>query len=139
MNDMTEVCWTGDNTPEVNQLLESHAVRTEPDGNYLHLLGIGLNTHISIGDTILIEGERLGIKRATTDAQPDKFVTWTGANVLEIDDFLKSYGVRLEVMADRLNVYAGHEIMASLGRGDRITKVSTGDIVVSRAGEHHRI
>lgn len=99
---------------------------------------MGLNTHISVGDTIMVEGDRLGIKRAKPLPTVDPYVTWEGDNVLEIDEFLKLYGVRLEVMSDRLNVYAGHELMASLGRGDRITKAN-GNIVVSRAGQHHRV
>ena len=135
---MSEILWDGSNTIEVDRLLKSGNARAEPDAGKLHILGIGLNTHISIGDSLMIEGGRLGIKRATVEPQPDKFVTWTG-NLLEIDEFLKPYGVRVEVMAERLNIYAGHEIMASLSRGDRITKTAAGEIVVSRVGEHHRV
>lgn len=135
---MSEILWTGDNTLDVDQLLKAHNARAESDSGKLHILGIGLNTHISVGDSLLIEGGRLGIRRATIEPPPDPFVIWTG-NLLEIDEFLKPYGVRVEVMAERLNIYAGHEIMASLSRGDRITKTAACDIVVSRAGEHHRI
>jgi hypothetical protein len=99
---------------------------------------MGLNTHISVGDTVMVDGDRLGIKRAKPLPVIDPFVTWEGDNLLEIDDFLKLYGVRLEVMNERLNIHAGHELMASLGRGDRVTK-SNGNVVISRAGQHHRV
>lgn len=134
-----EVRWTGNNTRDINRILESHMARAEPDGARLHLVGMGLNTHISVGDVVIVEGDRLGIKRAKPLPVIDKFVTWEGDNVLEIDDFLKLYGVNLQVMGERLNIFAAHELMASLGRGDRITKASDGNIVVSRAGQHHRV
>lgn len=136
---MTEVRWTGNNTRDVNRLLESHMARAEPDGGRLHLVGMSLNTHICVGDTVMVEGDRLGIKRAKPLPTVDPYVTWEGDNLLEIDDFLKLYGVRLEVMSDCLAVHAGPDLMASLGRGDRITKASDGNIVVSRAGQHHRV
>lgn len=135
---MIQVKWTGNNTRDVNRLLEQHMARAEPDGARLHLVGMGLNTHITIGDTVMVEGDRLGIKRAKPLPTVDPFVTWEGDNVLEIDDFLKLYGVRIEVVSERLNIHAGHELMASLGRGDRVTK-SNGNIVISRAGQHHRV
>jgi hypothetical protein len=135
---MAELRWMGNNTEAVNKLLAEHHARAEPDSGRLHLVGIGLNTHISVGDTLLVEGERLGIKRSKADPQIAKYVTWAGDNVLEIDDFLTLYGVRLEVMNERLNVYAGQNLMASLGRGDRITKADAGNIIVSLAGQHHR-
>ena len=135
---MNEVRWMGNNTGAVNKLLAEHMARAEPDGGRLHLVGMGLNVHVSVGDTILVEGDRIGIRRSKPAPEADKYVTWEGDNLLEIDDFLLLNGVRLEVMADRLNIYAGHEIMASLGRGDRITK-SGDQIIISRAGEHHRV
>lgn len=134
-----EVRWTGNNTRDVNRLLESHSARAEPDAGRLHLVGMGLNTYISVGDIVMVDGDRLGIKRSKPLPKVEPFVTWEGDNLLEIDDFLKLYGVRLEVMSERLNIFAGHEMMASLGRGDRITKASTGNVVISRAGQHHRV
>jgi hypothetical protein len=136
---MHQIRWTGNNTRNVSKLLESHMARAEPDGGRLHLVGMGLNTHISVGDTVMIDGDRLGIKRAKPLPTVDPYVTWEGDNLLEVDDFLKLYGVRLEVMNDRLNIHALHELIASLGRGDRITKANDGNIVVSRAGQHHRV
>jgi hypothetical protein len=135
---MTSVRWTGNNTRDINRLLESHMARAEPDGGRLHLVGIALNTHICVGDTVMVEGDRLGIKRAKPLPVVDPFVTWEGDNLLEIDDFLKLYGVRLETMSERLNIFAGPELMASLGRGDRVTKAN-GNVVISRAGQHHRV
>jgi hypothetical protein len=135
---MSQVRWTGDNTRDVNRLLDEHMARAEPDGPRLHIVGMGLNTHISVGDIVMVEGDRLGIKRAKPLPTVDPYVAWDGDNVLEIDDFLRLYGVRLEVISERLNVFAGPELMASLGRGDRITK-SNGNVVITRAGEHHRV
>lgn len=135
---MSEVRWHGNNTEAVNKLLREHHAVAEPDGPRLHLVGIGLNTHISVGDVVIVEGDRLGIKRSKPQPQIDPYLTWTGDNLFEMDDFLKLYGVRLEVMAERLNVFAGRDLMASLGRGDRVTKTS-GNVIVSRAGEHHRV
>jgi hypothetical protein len=135
---MTEIRWMGNNTSAINRLLDEHMARAEPDGGRLHIVGMGLNTHISVGDTVLVEGDRLGIKRAKPLPTVDPYVTWQGDNLLEIDDFLTLYGVRLAVMGDQLTIHAGHDLMASLARGDRITK-SKGNVVISRAGEHHRV
>jgi hypothetical protein len=136
---MNQVRWMGNNTQAVNRLLDEYMARAEPDGGRLHIVGMGLNTHISVGDTVAIENGQLGIKRVKPLPAVEPFVTWEGDNLLEIDDFLKLYGVRLEVMSEILNVFAGHEIMATLGRGDRITKASDGNVVISRAGQHHRV
>ena len=135
---MTEVRWMGHNTQAVNRLLDEHLARAEPDGARLHIVGMGLNTHISVGDVVIVEGDRLGIKRAKPLPSIDPYVTWEGDNLLEIDEFLKFYGVNLQVMSERLNIYAGPDLMASLGRGDRITKAN-GNVVISRAGQHHRV
>lgn len=129
----------GNNTTAVDRLLREHHARAEPDGPRLHLVGIGLNTHICVGDAVLVEGDRLGIKRSKPVPTVDKYVIWTGENLLEVDDFLQLYGIRLEVMSDLLNIHGGHQLIASLRRGDRVTKASTGEIVVTRAGEHYRV
>lgn len=139
---MTEVRWTGNNTRDVSKLLENHSARAEPDGGRLHLVGLGLNTHISVGDIVMVDGDRLGIKRAKPLPVVDPYVTWEGDNLMEVDDFLKLYGVRLSVMNECLSIHAGHELMASLGRGDRVTKKlgsNKAHIEISRAGQHHRV
>lgn len=133
-----EVRWHGNNIDAVNRLLAEYHAIAEPDGARLHIVGIGLNTHICVGDIVMVEGDRLGIKRAKPLPQINPYVTWAGDNLFEMDDFLKLYGVRLEVMAERLNIFAGQDLMASLGRGDRVTKAN-GNVIVSRAGEHHRV
>jgi hypothetical protein len=135
---MIEVRWTGNNTRAISRLLEEHMARAEPDGGRLHLVGMGLNTHICVGDVVVVEGDRLGIKRVKPLPAVDPYVTWEGDNLLEVDEFLTLYGARLAVMGDQLTIHAGHELMASLARGDRITK-SKGNVVISRAGEHHRV
>lgn len=137
---MTEgawVMWDGKNTAEVGAQLHRHAMSIERDGSRLHLFGIGLNTFICEGDAILVDGDRLGIRRAHDEPKIDKYLTWTGANVMDFDDFLKLYNVNMAVVGDQLNIYAGPDLMASLRRGDRITKAN-GTIVVSRAGKDHR-
>jgi hypothetical protein len=116
--------------------LQEHMVQAEHDGSRLHLHGLGFNTHISEGDALELEGDRLQIRRKQPNLF-DPYVTWTGANVFEFEDFLKLYGVRLEVEGDNLNVHATDKLLACLRRGDRVTK-SAGQIIVSRAGQHHR-
>lgn len=136
---MREIRWLGNNTGAINKLLEAYMVRAEPDGPRLHLVGMGLNTHISVGDTVTVENDRLGIRRVKPLVKVGPYVTWEGDNLLEIDDFLKLYGVRLQVMSELLAIFTGtNELIASLGRGDRVTKTD-GNIVVSRAGQHHRV
>ena len=128
----------GNNTSAINRLLDEYMARAEPDGPRLHIVGMGLNTHIMVGDTVVVEGDRLGIKRAKPLPVVDPYVTWEGDNLFEVDEFLTLYGVRLSVMGEQLIIHAGHELMASLGRGDRITKAN-GSVVISRAGQHHRV
>jgi hypothetical protein len=134
-----KVTWHGNNTAAINTLLDGFMARAEPDGPRLHLVGMGLNTFVSVGDTIETEGDRLGIHRKKPLEQPDRYVTWEGNNILEIDEFLKLQGVWIEVSSERLNIHAQDKTIASLGRGDRITKKADGNIVVSRAGQHHRV
>lgn len=130
--------WNGSNTKELEALLANHCVSIEKDGTRLHLYGLGLNTFICEGDELCMDGDSLGIKRSKPAPKVDQYLTWTGENVMDFDDFLKLYGVNMAVMNERLNVYAGSELMCSLGRGDRITK-RAGQVIVSRAGQHHRI
>jgi hypothetical protein len=130
------IVWTGKNTSAVRMALQDHMVQAEMDGTRLHLHGLGLNTHISEGDAIDVDGDRLQIRRRAPNLL-DPYVTWKGHNVFEFEDFLKLYGVRFEVVRERLNIHGGDQLIASLGRGDRVTKAD-GQIVVTRAGEHHR-
>lgn len=130
------IVWTGKNTSAIRMALQEHMVHAELDGTRLHLHGLGLNTHIGEGDAVDVENDRLQIRRKQPNLF-DPYVTWTGSNVFEFDDFLKLYGVRIEVAGDNLSVYGGDELLASLRRGDRVTK-SAGNIIVTRAGEHHR-
>lgn len=129
------IVWNGRNTSAIRMALQEHMVQAELDGSRLHLHGLGLNTHISEGDAIAVDGDRLQIQRKQPNLH-DPYVTWTGANVFEFEDFLKLYGVRFEVAGDNLNVHGGDKLLACLRRGDRVTK-SAGQIIVSRAGQHH--
>ena len=133
---MGSVTWDGRNTEALTTILSQHDVSIEKDGSRLHLHGIGLNTFISEGDAVEVDGDRLGIRRATPLPQKDVYLTWTGANVLAFDDFLKLYAINMAVVGECLNIYAGPNLMCSLARGDRITK-RDGQIVVSRAGKDH--
>jgi hypothetical protein len=130
------IVWNGKNTSAIRMALQEHMVQAELDGTRLHLHGLGLNTHLSEGDAIDMAGDRLQIKRRVPNLF-DPYVTWTGANVFEFEDFLKLYGVRFEIVGERLTVHGGGKLLASLGRGDRVT-TSAGQVVVTRAGQHHR-
>jgi hypothetical protein len=130
------IVWNGKNTSAIRMALQEHMVQAELDGTRLHLHGLGLNTHLSEGDAIDLDGDRLQIRRRAPNLL-DPYVTWKGHNVFEFEDFLKLYGVRFEVVGDRLNVHGGDQLIATLGRGDRVTK-SDGQVIVTRAGEHHR-
>lgn len=136
------VIWTGQNTEAVKQLLDEFDLVVEPDGSKLHLHGIGVNLHLFEGDKISVDGESLRIDRAKEPPKTHKFVTWTGTNIMEFDDFLKWCCVNIMTVGDRLNIYGGpnmNEVVASLGRGDRITKRANDTIVVTRAGQHHKV
>jgi hypothetical protein len=128
--------WNGDNAAEVERLLSNHLARADKHGDKLQLIGIGLNVELNLGDTLVLDGDRLGIVRANAGAVQD-FVTWTGANLPAFEEFLKPYGVNLLVEGERLSIYGGFQHIATLNRGDRVER-KNGQIIVSRAGKDHR-
>ena len=60
------VVWKGDNEADVRALLSQHETRMHRDGDNLLIQGAwsDLNTLIEPGDTLILEGDRLGILRA---------------------------------------------------------------------------
>jgi hypothetical protein len=133
---MRSIVWDGDNAAEVEQLLGQHLARADKAGDKLTLIGIGLSVELALGDTVLLDGERLGIVRAGVGI-PEDFITWNGSNLPAFEAFLKPYGVNLLVEGERLSIYGGFQHIATLNRGDRVER-KNGQMVVSRAGKDHR-
>lgn len=131
------VQWMGNNQKSIDALLSNHMAATELQiGHKLRIHGLGLETIIDLGDFVIVDGDRIGIRRAPVAS--DEFVTWTGKNLESVKSFTEGAGVRFEVHDERLDVMGGENLIASLSRGDRITK-QNGNMTVTRAGEHHRI
>ena len=128
--------WDGDNAQLFEQFLSQHLVRADKHGDKLHLIGIGLNVELALGDRIMLDGDRLGIVRAGGLMPPDVLV-WDGTNVPAFNEFLSHAGVWLLGEGEYLTIYAGSQPMATLNRGDRLEK-REGQIAVSRAGKDHR-
>jgi len=62
------VQWRLDNLDEIEAMLEPFHARCRQDGDDLLIQSIGgLDTHISPGDCLLLDGDRLGILRAPTE------------------------------------------------------------------------
>lgn len=136
---MRSLVWDGDNAAEIEGMLNRHLVRTDKDGDKLALIGIGLNVSLDLGDTVLLDGDRLGIVRAgsgVSDLYPE-MVVWAGNNLPAFEEFLKPYGVNLLVEGERLSIYGGFQHIATLNRGDRVER-KNGQMVVSRVGKDHR-
>lgn len=130
------VQWTGENSAEIESLLSRHLARVDKRGDKLHLIGIGLNVELGLGDSIMMDGDRLGVVRAGIQ-MPDDTMTWDGTNVPAFNEFLQPLDVWLAVTGEMLCVYGGNQLLATLNRGDKITK-RNGQVVVSRAGKDHR-
>lgn len=130
------VIWDGQNAAEIEQLLSQHLARADKHGDKLTLIGIGLNVELSLGDSIMLDGDRLGILRAGAP-MPPAAITWDGTNVPAINEFLSAAGVWLLVEGEVLSIYGGSTLIAALNRGDRIEK-RNGQMHVSRAGKDHR-
>lgn len=130
--------WTGDNLAEIERLLREHLVRADKVGERCHLVGLGLNTALDLGDSVVLEGDRLGIIRATGPIA-DKEVTWTGANVQAMADFLRDYKVRVDTIGPTLHLYGGNDPKPLvLHRGDKLIE-RHGTIIISKAGVGHRV
>jgi len=124
--------WKGDNLPEIENLLGQHLARARKEGDKLHLTGLGLDTTAELGDTIMVDGDRLGILRAATSTPTkEEFLTWEGGNVPQFEAFLKGQGLTFVVTGRNLEAYAGLQRVLLLQKGDRIIK-RDGQIIVSR-------
>lgn len=134
------VQWRGDNAAEAERLLAQHLARADKHGDKLHLVGIGLNVELSLGDSLVMEGDRLGIQRAVTTAPlTEEFVTWTGENMGSVISFMRAYQVRIEVVDGKIRLYGDDSYLPwfTLRKGDRLIK-RDGQIIVSLAGRDHR-
>lgn len=130
------VQWNGENAAEIERLLSAHLARADKHGDKLQLIGIGLNIELSLGDSIMLDGDRLGVVRAGAPLPPER-ITWDGTNVLAFNEFLQPYGVWMLVEGEMLSIYGGSTLFAVLNRGDFIEK-RNGQMHVSRAGKDHR-
>lgn len=131
------VQWQGDNVQEIEQLLRHHLARADKEGDKLLVRGLGLKLQLELGDSLILDGNRLGIRRAET-AEPLKatYATWKGDNVSEIARFMTDYKVEFMVSGERLHVLAGKNSVV-LKRGDRLIH-RDGQVIVSVAGKQHR-
>jgi hypothetical protein len=131
------VQWKGDNAQEVEQLLQGHLARADQVGDHLLIRGLGIHLELSLGDSLMLDGDRLGVRRSAGAAPlQESSVTWKGDNVKEIARFMTDYQVEYLVMGECLHIIAAQETVV-LGRGDRLVK-RDGQIVVSIAGKQHR-
>jgi hypothetical protein len=135
------VQWRGDNAAEVDHLLRAHIARADQERDKLRIIGLhtgdGLNIEVNLGDTLIVDGDRLGIRRAASD-QPllERSVIWHGNNIGQVKDFLKRYAVRIEVSGSRLELYGDPDSKVpwfSLRIGDALVH-RDGQIIVSKAG-----
>lgn len=135
------VQWKGDNTAEVERMLAGHLVRADKEGDLLKLTGIGINTEIKPGDSVVLERDRLGVRRAhdLTAKLKETWVTWQGNNLDKVKDFLKTYKVRIEVQDAKLGLFGDDSYLPwfILKRGDRLIKRGA-EIIVSVDGRDHR-
>lgn len=129
--------WNGDNLLEVENLLDSHVTKASASNGALRLIGMGgLDITLSTGDTLIVDGDRLGVIRESRKSEKGQsFVIWKGANIEEFASFLKYYKVRMAVAGDHLLVYGGTKPLI-LKRGDRLIN-REGQIIVSVAGKDH--
>lgn len=132
--------WKGDNTAEVESLLQRHVARADREGDLCHIRGIdGLDLMLQPGDHLTVEGDRLGVFRQGKPA-PEPEVTWTGINMAEVAQFIHRFHVeRVEVVGNDLMLYAPGDIRPTVAtRGDKLIERG-GWLVVSKAGKDHRV
>lgn len=130
------VQWQGDNAAQVEHLLRHHAARADKEGDRLHIIGLaGLDLMLELGDSVVVEGDRLGVMRKQ-QGSVDIEVTWTGGNLAAIAKFLEGWQVRPDVVGADLFLYADGGYLI-LSRGDKLI-LRNGKIVISKAGKDHR-
>jgi hypothetical protein len=129
--------WKGDNAQEIEHLLRDFVVRADCDGDRCRLIGLkGLNILLEPGDSVIVEGSRLGVLRQSRHT-PNPEVTWEGSNLEAVAAFLERWKVRLEVVGVGLFLYSGREPPIVLALGDKLIQ-RHGRIVVSKAGKDHQ-
>lgn len=132
------VQWDGDNAAQIDKLLANHQARADKKADKLHIVGLGLNVTLELGDSVIVKDDRLGIQRKSAKPTPDPFVTWEGNNLYKLQRFLKAYAVRLEVIGARLLLHGDTTGTPwfELKYGDRLVK-RDGHIIVSKLGKTH--
>lgn len=135
------VQWTGDNKAEIDRFLSSHLARADKEGEKLKVVGIGVNIEVGLGDSLILDRDRLGIRRAhdLTARTKETWVTWQGNNLDKCKEFLKAHKVRLEVQAGKLGLFGDDSPYPwfILKTGDRLIKRGA-EIIVSVEGRDHR-
>lgn len=135
------VQWKGDNAHEIERMLASHQVRADKEGDKLKVVGIGINVEVGLGDSVVLDKDRLGIRRShdLTRRTKETWVTWQGNNLDKVRDFLKTYKVRIEVQDSKLGLFGDDSPLPwfILKRGDRLINRG-GEIIVSVEGRDHR-
>lgn len=133
------VQWRGDNAAEVEHLLRNHLARADKHGDKLHVMGLGgLDITLELGDSVVIEDDRLGVMRRQPQEGPEQWVTWDGNNLGKVAQFLIGWDVRPDVVGADLFLYAKTGGYLVLKRGDRLVK-RHGEIVISKGGKDHRV
>lgn len=128
------VQWRGDNAVEADHLLQAHQARADKVGSKLHVVGIGLNAELDLGDSLIMEGDRLGILRATTPSPTkETWVTWQGNNLAKVLEFLKHYDVQALPRGRYLDLYGDRTRVPwfILNLGDRLV-LRDGQIIVAK-------
>lgn len=129
------VQWQGDNASEFEKLLSNHLVRADKHGDQLVLLGVGIHVTLNLGDSVLLDGDALGVQRADGKPVENPSVTWKGSNLGDVANFLTDYKVTFMVMGETLHCIAAQETIV-LARGDKLIN-RYGQIIVSKAGVDH--
>lgn len=132
--------WRGDNVQEVERLLGNHLARAAKAGDKLKVTGIGIDLELSLGDTVTVDEDRLGIIRHQTEKPlKETWVTWQGNNLHKCESFLKQYKVRLKADSNKLKLYGDDTLMPwfILQLGDRLVN-RDGLIIISKVGKDHR-
>lgn len=133
--------WKGDNAREIEHLLRRHVAHAEKAGDLCRITGANkLDITLNLGDRVVVDGDRLGVFRQTTQTRPDPEVLWTGINMADVAKFLIGYDVRVEVIGDTIFIHdaRGHEKSLALKRGDKLIERS-GMLIHSRGGKDHRV
>jgi hypothetical protein len=131
--------WKGDNIGEIEMLLMFHDATAVKDGDRCYIMAEGLSITLNLGDSLIREGDQLGVIRPAIDA-PDPEITWTGQNVEPMARFLAGYKIRVELRGSTLSIHdlQGREPPAVLTPGDKLIERG-GKVVVSKAGKGHRL